>query len=49
MLNKLAEMIGFTYSVYFVKDNMFGGKHETTAQWNGLIGDLVKRVRHSFN
>ena len=43
-MDKLAEMIGFNYTVYYVKDDMFGSKDPVTKQWNGMLKDLVERV-----
>uniref|UniRef100_A0A915D642 Uncharacterized protein n=1 Tax=Ditylenchus dipsaci TaxID=166011 RepID=A0A915D642_9BILA len=39
LLNKLANDIGFTYSLYKVRDEKWGLKSETG--WNGLIHDLT--------
>ena len=47
LMNKLAEMIGFNYSVYYVKDDMFGSKDVHTRQWNGLVKELIDRVREN--
>ncbi|CAB3397418.1 unnamed protein product [Caenorhabditis bovis] len=39
LLNKLATDIGFTYTLYKVRDEKWGLKSETG--WNGLIADLM--------
>ncbi|CAD5231861.1 unnamed protein product [Bursaphelenchus xylophilus] len=39
LLNKLAEDIGFTYTLYKVRDEKWGLKGENG--WNGLIQDLI--------
>jgi len=45
----LAELIskelGFTYEIRIVKDGNFGIK-QTDGTWNGMVGELTRRVRH---
>ena len=48
VMDKLAEMIGFNYTVYYVKDDMFGSKDPVTKQWNGMLKDLVERVSENI-
>ena len=45
ILKRLAETIGFTYTLYHVADKSFGTKSEETYQWNGMVEQLVLRVR----
>ncbi len=41
----LAEIGGFSYTLYLEKDATWGAKDEVTGQWNGMVRDLVTRVR----
>ncbi len=45
LLEALAERIGFRYTIYLVEDGYFGVKDKTINQWNGMVRDLVERVR----
>lgn len=47
ILIDLAERLNFTYEIELVKDKIFGKKNEN-GEWNGIIGELVNRVRKSF-
>ena len=42
LLNKLSDMMGFTYDVYIVEDGNYGTQVGNT--WNGIIGDIIQRV-----
>ena len=44
ILEKLAQTIGFTYTLYLVPDGNFGTKDPVTYQWNGMVKELVYRV-----
>jgi len=44
LMNKLSEMLGFTYRIRGVKDGQFGGQSED-GSWTGLVGDLTRHVR----
>ena len=46
LMDKLSEILGFTYTLYLVEDGQFGGQNED-GSWNGLVGDLVNHVSHS--
>ena len=43
MMDKLNEVLGFTYRISTVEDGRFGGQDED-GNWLGLIGDIVNRV-----
>ena len=45
-MDKLSEMLGFTYTIRLVEDEKFGGQDEN-GNWMGLVGDLVNRVSNS--
>ena len=42
-MDKLSEVLGFSYRLSLVEDGRFGGQNED-GNWLGLIGDLVNRV-----
>ena len=46
MMDKLSELMGFSYRIRFVEDGRFGGQAED-GTWLGLVGDLVQRVSYS--
>ena len=43
LLNKLAEKLHFTYTIYPSPDGLYGAK-TTNGTWNGIIGELVNKV-----
>ena len=43
MMDKLSEILEFSYRISAVEDGRFGGQDED-GNWLGLIGDLVNRV-----
>ena len=45
LMNKLSEVLGFTYSISFVEDGQFGG--QVGNSWTGLVGDLIQHVSNS--
>lgn len=47
ILLDLAERLNFTFDIEIVKDKTFGKKNEK-GEWNGIIGELVNRVRDDF-
>ena len=46
LMDKLSEMMGFSYRLRIVEDGKFGGQDED-GNWMGLVGDLVNRVSNS--
>ena len=48
ILKRLADKIGFTYTLYLVPDGNFGTKDPKTYQWNGMVKELVYRVPSLF-
>ena len=45
-MDKLSEMLGFSYTLSLVKNGQFGGQTED-GSWTGLVGDLVNHVSNS--
>ena len=48
ILLDLAERLHFTFDMEVVKDATFGKRNEK-GEWNGIIGELVARVRNLFH
>ena len=48
LMDKLSELMGFSYTLRTVEDGRYGGQDED-GNWMGLIGDLVNRVSNSRN
>ena len=45
LLNKLQEMMNFTYDIYVVEDGKFGSE-QADGTWNGVVGDIIQEVSH---
>ena len=43
LLEKLADMMGFTYTLYEVEDGNFGAQIDNKT-WNGIIGEITQEV-----
>ena len=48
LMDKLSEIMGFSYRFSLVEDGQFGGQNED-GSWNGMVGDLVNHVSHTSN
>lgn len=46
LLDKLSESLGFRYIITPVKDKSHGSFKD--GKWNGMIGELLRRVRFYF-
>ena len=46
LMDKLSEVLGFSYRISIVEDGRYGGQDED-GNWMGLVGDLVNRVSNS--
>ncbi|XP_009858118.3 glutamate receptor ionotropic, kainate 2-like [Ciona intestinalis] len=44
LLHALSQLSGFTYEVKLVEDGHFGGYNESSQSWNGMIGELERKV-----
>jgi len=44
LLEKLSERVGVSYNITVVRDGKFGTKNPD-GSWNGMIGELTRRVR----
>lgn len=46
VLDALANYLGFKYEIYVAPDHKYGSQ-QADGTWNGLIGELVFKVRHN--
>ncbi len=44
LLNRLQRRIGFHYTVYLSPDGKYGVEDQITNEWNGIIGEVVKKA-----
>ena len=44
-MDKLSELMGFTYTISIVADGNYGAFDEETNTWTGLVKDLIDHVR----
>jgi len=44
LMDKLSELMGFTYTISLVADGKFGAFDEETNTWTGLVKDLIDHV-----
>ena len=47
-MDKLSEVLGFSYRLSIVEDGKFGGQDED-GNWLGLVGYLVNQVSNSVS
>ena len=45
LAKKVADIVGFDYILKLVADNKYG-ENEKDGTWNGMVGELTRRVRH---
>lgn len=45
LLDRLAEIVGFSYSLHVTQDGSFGFE-QPDGSWNGIIGELVRKVSY---
>lgn len=45
LLHGIAKQIGFQYTIKLVPDRMYGVFDPETKQWNGIVRELIERVR----
>ena len=44
LAKKIAEFVGFQYTIQPVQDGKYGTKDQATGMWNGMVGELVSHV-----
>lgn len=49
LLRRIATLIGFQYTIRLVPDHMYGVYDRQTKQWNGIVRELMERVRNCCN
>lgn len=47
LAKKIAERVGFSYEIRPVKDGKYGALEENNV-WNGIVGELVRRVSNTL-
>lgn len=45
VLDALSNYLGFKYEIYLAPDHKYGSQ-QADGSWNGLIGELVSKVRY---
>lgn len=45
LIDGIARLLNFSYEFYVVPDGHYGSYHPQTKQWDGLIRELLDRVR----
>ena len=43
LLERLREMLNFTYTIYEVEDGKFGARKDD-GTWTGIVGDIIQEV-----
>ena len=46
LADKISSIVGFDYILRLVKDKKYGEK-ETNGNWNGMVGELTRKVSMS--
>lgn len=49
LLKAIATQVGFQYTIRLVPDNMYGVYDPETKTWNGIVRELMERVRGKYN
>lgn len=49
LLKRISSQIGFQYSIRLVPDHMYGVYDPETKSWNGIVRELMERVRMKFS
>lgn len=47
LIHAISEILNFKYEFYLVKDDKYGSLNPVTKQWDGIIKDLLDRVKHT--
>lgn len=45
LLEKVANIVGFNYTIQLVHDRAHGIQDNVTQKWNGMVGEIVEKVR----
>lgn len=49
LIEEISKQLNFTYKFALTKDGKYGNYDESTKSWNGLIKDLLDRVKIDWN
>lgn len=45
LLKSIASQVGFEYTIRLVPDHMYGVYDPESKQWNGIVRELIEKVR----
>ena len=48
LANKVAEAIGFSYTIKVVSDGKYGNENENRT-WDGMVGELIREVSDKWS
>ena len=48
LLRSIAHQVGFQYRIELVPDSMYGVYDHEKQSWNGIVKELMERVRNQF-
>lgn len=48
LLEKISHEVGFNYILNLVSDGKYGAKDQTSGEWNGMVGQIMKHVGNNF-
>ena len=46
LMEEIASRVKFDYEIQLVKDRNYGAQIEESDKWNGMVGELMERVRY---
>lgn len=47
LIEEIRKLVGFEYEIFVAPDNSFGNMDEN-GQWNGMIKELIEKVRQKY-
>ena len=47
LVKELADRLDFEYELRLVKDHKWGARDQSTGNWNGMIGEVIRGVSYS--
>lgn len=48
LLKSIATQVGFEYTIRLVPDHMYGVYDPETKQWNGIVRELMEKVKKNL-
>lgn len=46
LISEISQKLGLKYKTHLVKDGLYGLYNSVEGTWNGMIGEIVRGVRH---